>query len=155
LKKAKIEQLEKIVTGLVWIATIDKFQHWLYVNPDHTVEERNAYWLEINKVVDGFIDWEGFEAYQAIRWQNQLHIYEVPFYYIEYGFAQLGALGVWANYKHDSAQGIAQYKAALALGNIKTIPEIYEKAGVKFDFSESIIKRLMETVSKELDALRK
>jgi oligoendopeptidase F len=155
LKKAKIEQLEKIVTGLVWIATIDKFQHWLYVNPHHSVAERKAYWLEINKVVDGFIDWEGFEGYQSIRWQNQLHIYEVPFYYIEYGFAQLGALGVWANYKSDPAKGIAQYKDALALGNIKTIPEVYEKAGVKFDFSESIIKRLMETVSFVLDALRK
>jgi oligoendopeptidase F len=154
LKKAKIEQLEKIVTGLVWIATVDKFQHWLYVNPHHTVGERNAYWLEINKVVDGLINWDGYEGYEAIRWQNQLHIFEVPFYYIEYGFAQLGALGVWANYKNDPTKGISQYKEALALGNIKTIPEVYEKAGVKFDFSESIIKRVMESVSFELDALR-
>ena len=154
VKKAKIEQLEKIVSGLVWIATIDKFQHWLYVNPNHTVKDRHDYWLKINQNVDCLLDWTNWESYQAIRWQNQLHLYEVPFYYIEYGFAQLGALGVWANYKRNPSMALQQYKNALALGNKKTIPSVYEEAGVKFDFSENNIKNLMDCVSAELESLR-
>ncbi|MBX7181441.1 MAG: M3 family oligoendopeptidase [Bacteroidia bacterium] len=155
LKKAKIEQLEKIVTGLVWIATVDKFQHWLYVNPNHTDAERGAYWLSINSKVDALVNWTGYEAYQAKKWQNQLHIYEVPFYYIEYGFAQLGALAVWQNYRNNESLGLKNYKEALSLGNTKSIPEVYKAAGVKFDFSPENISRLMETVSNELNELRK
>ncbi len=154
LNRAKIEQLEKIVTGLVWIAVIDKFQHWLYLNPSHTVAERNTYWLEINQITKDIVDWSDYPEYNATRWQNQLHIYEVPFYYIEYGFAQLGALAVWQNSRTNSVKAIESYKKALTLGYTKTIPQIYEAAGVKFDFSGENIQKLMKVVKEELSFLR-
>jgi oligoendopeptidase F len=99
------------------------------------------------------VDWQGLEHFQAYTWQKQLHLYEVPFYYIEYGMAQLGALSVWRNYLQDKTKAVMQYKEALSLGYTKTIGEIYEAAGVKFDFSESYIQSLMAFVSEELKKL--
>lgn len=149
--RAKEEHLEGIIKILPWIATIDKFQHWIYTHPNHTAEERKAYWLQLSKDFGtGMVNWEGLEAIQAYTWQKQLHLFEVPFYYIEYGMAQLGALSVWRNYLSNPQEAVAQYKAALSLGYTKTIGEIYETAGVKFDFSESYIKELMKFVKSQL-----
>ena len=146
------EHLEGIIKILPWIATIDKLQHWIYSNPSHTAQERKDYWFQLSKDFGtGMVDWSGFENIQASTWQKQLHLYEVPFYYIEYGMAQLGALAVWRNYLNNKPKAIAQYKEALSLGYTKTISEIYKTAGIEFNFSESYIKELMAFVKEELD----
>jgi oligoendopeptidase F len=154
LKRAKREQLEDTLSMLPWIAMVDAFQHWIYTNPTHTSEERKAAWEELETRF-GFeeIDWSGLEDGKAHRWHKQLHIFEVPFYYIEYGMAQLGAIAVWRNYKSNPSEALANFKAALKLGYTKSIGEIYETAGVKFDFSEASIADLAEFVQAELALL--
>ncbi|MFA6260983.1 MAG: M3 family oligoendopeptidase [Bacteroidia bacterium] len=153
-KRAKEEHLEGIIKILPWIATIDKFQHWIYSNPKHTTEERKAYWIQLSKDFGtGMVDWSGLEHFQAISWQKQLHLFEVPFYYIEYGMAQLGALAVWRNYNSDKPKALEQYKAALSLGYTRTIGEIYKTAGIEFNFSKQYIHELMLFVNAELKKL--
>jgi oligoendopeptidase F len=150
-KRAKEEHLEGIIKILPWIAIIDKFQHWIYTHPKHTRQERKTYWVQLSKEFGtGMVDWEGLEEFQAYTWQKQLHLFEVPFYYIEYGMAQLGALSVWRNYLHNKPAAVEAYKKALSLGYTKTIGEIYETAAIKFDFSEAYIKSLMDFVNEEL-----
>ncbi len=150
-KRAKEEHLEGIIKILPWIATIDKFQHWIYTHPTQTAAERKAYWLQLSdEFGTGMVNWDGYEMYRAYAWQKQLHLFEVPFYYIEYGMAQLGAISVWKNYLENPSKAIQEYKAALALGYTKTIGEIYETAGVKFDFSAAYIKELMTFVKQQL-----
>lgn len=155
LKRAKIQHLESILETLPWVATIDRFQHWLYENPTHTIEERKAKWLEIYTMFsDNVTDWTDLEACKAYIWQRQLHIYEVPFYYIEYGFAQLGAIGVWKNYKENKEKGLTSYLNALRLGYTATIGDIYREAGIAFDFSSENINSLMQFVQNELEQLQ-
>ena len=151
LIRAKKDQLFDAISVLPWVACVDKFQHWLYENPLHTADERTAAWLSIH---DEFrsteISWEGLEDVRAKLWHKQLHIFEVPFYYIEYGFAQLGALAVWKNYKANPKKGLAAYKKALSLGYTKSILEVYEAANIKFNFSSNYIKALRGFVEEEL-----
>lgn len=155
LLRAKKEQLEGVIQTLPWIATIDKFQHWIYENPFHSLNERESKWIEISNEFDtGLVDTTGYEMFQAFSWQKQLHLYEVPFYYIEYGFAQLGAVGVWKNYCQNKEKSLTQYKEALALGYTKTIPEIYETAGVRFDFSAEYIQSLFSFVWQQLEKIK-
>jgi oligoendopeptidase F len=154
LKRAKEHQLERVITIFPWIATIDKFQHWVYEHPAHTAEERTAKWLElINEFSIKAIDITGLEEYRKIGWQRQLHLFEVPFYYIEYGIAQLGAIGLWMQYIQNPQQALNNYMQALSLGGTKTLPELYEAAGLKFDFSPGHIKTLMEFVNTEMEKL--
>lgn len=154
LKRAKRHQLERVITIFPWIATIDSFQHWVYENPTHTQEERTAAWMRIIKRFSiPSLDTSGLEKYREISWQRQLHLFEVPFYYIEYGIAQLGAIGMWKQYRENPAQALRNYTNALALGGTKTLPELYAAAGLPFDFSPTTIKSLMEMVEKELDQL--
>ncbi|NOT77035.1 MAG: M3 family oligoendopeptidase [Cyclobacteriaceae bacterium] len=150
LSRARMEQLEDTIETLPWVATIDKFQHWIYENPEHTTEQRKRRWnIIFHEFADTVTDWQGLEEAKDYLWQKQLHLYEVPFYYIEYGMAQLGAIAIWRNYKKDRKQGLDGYLNALKLGNLKTIPEIYKAAGIKFDFSKPYIKELMSFVKKE------
>jgi len=154
LKRSKKEQLESILKVLPWIATIDAFQHWIYTNPTHTTEERTAYWLELGKRYGtGMVDYTDYEYAKESSWHRQLHLFEVPFYYIEYGIAQLGALGVWRNFKLDPKTALADYKKALALGYTKSIPAIYKTAGLQFDFSKVTVAELTEFVETELSTL--
>lgn len=154
LKRAKRQQLESVMDTLPWIAAIDKFQHWIYLNPQHNVESRYEAWQQIIKDFGSkVINYSGLEDQLKRRWQVQLHLYEVPFYYIEYGFAQLGAIAVWRNYKRNPKVAIEKYKQALALGYTKSIPEIYEAAGIRFDFSPAYIKELMDFVKEEYDKI--
>jgi oligoendopeptidase F len=154
LNRAKEHQLERTITIFPWIAIIDKFQHWIYENPKHTIEERTATWVGIlNEFSTKSIDFTGLDAYREIAWQRQLHLFEVPFYYIEYGIAQLGAIGLWMQYKHNPQQALQNYINALSLGGTKTLPVLYETAGLKFDFSPNYIKTLMEFVNEELEQL--
>ncbi|MEJ7674781.1 MAG: M3 family oligoendopeptidase [Chitinophagaceae bacterium] len=154
LQRAKEHQLERTMTIFPWIAVIDKFQHWVYENPNHTVEERDNKWMGIlQEFSDDVIDYSGLETYRENAWQRQLHLFEVPFYYIEYGIAQLGAIGMWMQYKKDPEKALDNYMNALALGGTKTLPQLYEAAGLKFDFSPENIKTLMDFVSDEMEKI--
>ncbi|MFD1256415.1 M3 family oligoendopeptidase [Mucilaginibacter terrae] len=154
LKRAKRDQLIDVLKTLPWVAVVDQFQHWLYTNPDHTDAQRTDAWIQIyERFGAGFIDWSEHPEAEANLWQKQLHIFEVPFYYIEYGMAQLGAIAVWKNYKENPEKGLQQYLDALKLGYTKTIKEIYETAGVKFDFSAGYVKELAAFVKSELDKI--
>lgn len=145
------EQLETVLKILPWIATIDEFQHWVYEHPTHPVEERHEKWMSLlEDYGTGIVDWSGYEEFQRISWQRQLHLFEVPFYYIEYGMAQLGALSVWKNSKIDFKNAVDNYKNALKLGYTKSIPEIYKTAGIRFDFSQMNVKELAEFIKKAL-----
>ncbi len=151
LLRAKEHQLERVITIFPWIATIDKFQHWIYQHPTHTHEERTAAWVSIlNEFKDSVIDYSGLEEYRSNSWLRQLHLFEVPFYYIEYGIAQLGAIGMWMQYKQNKQQALDNYCNALSLGATKTLPELYKTAGLEFDFSPEKIKVLMEFVKESL-----
>lgn len=155
LRRAKLQHLESIIETLPWVATIDKFQHWIYEHPTHTDAERRENWVRIyNQFTDTVTDWSGFDFYKEYSWQRQLHLYEVPFYYIEYGIAQLGAIGVWRNYRRDPKAGLAGYKNALSLGYKTPIREIYAAAKVPFDFSMSHIQELMGFVWEEIQQLK-
>lgn len=154
LKRAKREHLEQIIETLPWVATIDKFQHWIYENADHSSNERLEQWQKIlGEFSDTITDWSDLELNRSYLWQRQLHLYEVPFYYIEYGMAQLGAIAVWKNYRQDKQKGLEGYMNALKLGYTATIPEIYEAADIKFDFTESYIKELIGFVKSEMDKI--
>lgn len=154
LNRAKKDQLETILMILPWIAQIDEFQHWVYENPAHSVEERTEKWLNLGREYGANLtDWTGYEAVRATSWQRQMHLFEVPFYYIEYGFAQLGAIGVWKNSLNDFDAAIRNYKAALKLGYTTSIPQIYETAGVSFRFSQSYIKEIAGFLQTEMNKL--
>jgi oligoendopeptidase F len=154
LKRARRHQLERVITIFPWIATIDSFQHWVYENPGHTQEERTRKWMEIlTSFSSSAIDFNGLEAYRSISWQRQLHLFEVPFYYIEYGIAQLGAIGMWKQFRENKDAALDHYTRALSLGGTKTLPDLYKAAGLPFDFSPGRIKELMEHVRNELDKL--
>ena len=150
LARAKEHQLERVITIFPWIATIDKFQHWIYEHPSHTHAERTLSWVNILKEFsDDEIDYSGLENFRENAWLRQLHLFEVPFYYIEYGIAQLGAIGMWMQYKDNKTNALDKYCAALSLGGTKTLPELYKTAGLTFDFSPEKIKILMEFVKKQ------
>ena len=154
LKRAKEQQLERVITIFPWIATIDKFQHWIYENPKHTEEERAAQWMIIAEEFSSpVIDFSGLEEYRRYGWQRQLHLYEVPFYYIEYGIAQVGAIGLWQQYKQEPEKAMNNYITALQLGGTKTLPELFKAAGLQFDLSPEHIKQLMKFVKSELESL--
>ncbi len=154
LKRAKQYQLRDVLKTLPWVALIDKFQHWIYTHPTHTTAERTEAWKEIfGQFGANFVDWSEHEEAFANLWQKQLHIFEVPFYYIEYGIAQLGAIAVWKNYKENPEKGLHNYLEALKLGYTKSIKEIYKTAGVEFNFSAAYIRELAQFVISELKKL--
>ena len=153
LQRARRYQSEKIISILPWIATIDAFQHWIYEHPGHTREERRTAWLEVYRRFSGkIIDRSAYPEFEETAWHRQLHIFEVPFYYIEYGIAQLGAIGVWRNYKTDPEKALAAYEQSLSLGYLKTLPELYEEANIRFDFSPAYVQELLEFVRKEIQS---
>ncbi len=153
LARAKRSQLEGIIALFPWIATIDAFQHFLYTNPDHTRGQRREEWLKLRDRFGGIADYGGYEEALACSWQRQLHLFEVPFYYIEYGIAKLGALQVWRNAMADRADALTKYREALALGGSRPLPELFETAGATFDFSSKTIGPLMDLLRKELEKL--
>jgi oligoendopeptidase F len=154
LRRAKINQLENVLKILPWIATIDKFQHWIYTHPEQTAEKRKENWIRISEEFKSdVIDFSGIEMYQEHIWHKQLHIFEVPFYYIEYGMAQLGAIAIWKRYKENPQQALKDYTAALELGYTKPISEVYQTAGIAFDFSEDYVSDLVSFIKAELDQL--
>ncbi len=154
LKRAKKEQLADVLKTLPWVAVIDQFQHWIYTNPNHTAADREETFKQIySRFGAGFADWTDLEQQFGNVWQKQLHLFEVPFYYIEYAIAQLGAIAVWKNYKENPEKALAQYLEALSLGYTKPINEIYETAGIKFDFRAEYVEELAGFVKSELEKL--
>ncbi|MBE9602149.1 M3 family oligoendopeptidase [Pedobacter sp. MC2016-24] len=154
LIRAKKEQLIDVLKTLPWVAVIDQFQHWIYTNPTHNAADREEAFKQIyTRFGAGFSNWDGQEKQLANLWQKQLHLFEVPFYYIEYAIAQLGAIAIWKNYKENPSKALEQYLDALALGYTKPINEIYETAGIKFDFSQAYVAELANFVKDELQKL--
>ena len=152
-KRARRDHLEGIVEIFPWIAAVDAFQHWIYTHPAHTRAERTAAWVSLMDRFGGDVDWAGCEKARANLWHRQLHIFIHPFYYVEYGIAQLGALQVWANSRRDKAKALNDYKRALALGGSRPLPELFAGAGCRFDFSAKTVKPLVALVRQELAKL--
>lgn len=148
--RAQRTHLESLSKTLPWIATIDAFQHWMYMNPDHSRKQRTEKWLELDERFGAALDWSGLEEHRAVMWQRQLHLFRVPFYYIEYGIAQLGALQLWLQSRQDEKKALANYEKALSLGGSKPLPELFEAAELRFDFGPETMKGLMQEVEHEL-----
>ncbi|MVN78374.1 M3 family oligoendopeptidase [Hymenobacter sp. HMF4947] len=154
LRRAKKTHLESVLETFPWVATIDKFQHWVYENPEHTEAQRHQRWTEIFQHFNQrTVSWSGLDKFRPYLWQKQLHLYEVPFYYIEYALAQLGAIAVWRNFRQDPAAALAGYQRALSLGYTRPIGEVYAAAGIRFDFSTEYLSQLADFVREEMAAL--
>jgi oligoendopeptidase F len=149
--------MRKLIEGIIyffpWMAIIDSFQHWIYTHPGHGQGERKAQWMELVNRFGGVVDWSGWEPVRESLWQRQAHLFHSPFYYVEYGIAQLGALQLWMKARHDPHQALANYRAALALGGTRPLPQLFAAAGIVFDFSQKTIKPLMEALEEELERL--
>jgi oligoendopeptidase F len=145
--------LEGIVQILPWIATVDAFQHWMYAHPAHDLDARTRTWNDLLDRFGGIDDWRGYEEERSFSWHRQLHIFLYPFYYIEYAIAQLGALQIWRRALADRSGAVAAYRAALALGGSRPLPDLFAAAGCRFDFREESLEPLIEAVRVELDRL--
>lgn len=152
--RARRDHLEGIIEIFPWIATVDAFQHWVYTHPGHSRADRTAAWVELMERFGGDIEWTGFENVRANLWHRQLHIFLHPFYYVEYGIAQLGALQVWANSRQNRASALQKYRAALGLGGSRPLPELFSAAGCRFDFSAATVKPLVQLIRSELQKLK-
>ncbi len=154
LARARIEHLEGTISFLPYMAVVDAFQHWMYENPEHDRRQRDAKWLELTSRFMPGVDWSGLEEERASYWQRQLHIYEVPFYYVEYGIAQVGAWQVWRNSLVDPAKALQDYRAALSLGYTRPLPELYERAGAALALgNEVLLGELIALVEEQLTQL--
>ena len=151
--RAVREHLEGIVSILAWIATIDAFQHWIYTNPGHSKEERHQQWLDLGDRFGSHLDWNGFEEWRKVGWQRQLHLFSYPFYYIEYGIAQLGALQLWLQYQKNPQTALDNYAKSMRLGGSRPLPELFEAGEMSFDLGNSTVQGLIDAVRTELDEL--
>jgi len=148
--RARRSHLEDIIALMPWIATIDAFQHWIYANPEHTREERAEKWLELSERFGPKVDMNGFEDIREVSWQRQGHLFGVPFYYVEYGIAQLGALQMWQYHRRDKQDALARYKSGLALGYTRGLTELFEASGLTLSFSESHLDSLIGEIDNAL-----
>ena len=151
--RAVREHLEGIVSILAWIATIDAFQHWIYTNPRHSKEERHQQWLDLGDRFGSNLDWTGFEEWRKVGWQRQLHLFSYPFYYIEYGIAQLGALQLWLQYRKNPQTALDNYAKSMRLGGSRPLPELFEAGKMSFDLGNSTVQGLIDAVRAQLDEL--
>jgi len=151
--RARAGHLEDLLSTYTWVATIDAFQHWVYTDPGHSRADRKNAWLDLRRRLGGGEDWSGYGEAQSYNWHRQLHLFTVPFYYIEYGIAQTGALQVWRNAKKDRKKAIAKYREGESLGWTRPLPELFRAAGLKFDFSEKTIGPLIKTALADLEKM--
>lgn len=151
--RARKTHLEGTIGFFPWMAVVDAFQHWIYTHPEHTRTERKAAYLELMRRFGGDVDWTGYEEARAFSWHRQLHIFLYPFYYVEYGIAQLGALQVWANSKANKAKALNDYKQSLSLGGSRPLPELFAAAGCKLQFDAPTIQPLIQLARAELKKL--
>ncbi len=152
---AWLEHLEDVLGSLVHIASVDAFQAWIYTNPAGADRDaRDAQWLSLRSQFEAGVDWSGLERERVSRWYRQLHIFELPFYYIEYGIAQMGALQVFRNAVQDAGSAVTAYKQFLSLGGTRSLPDLYKAAGVQLVFDAATMRELVEFVEERIEALR-
>jgi oligoendopeptidase F len=151
--RARLQHAEHVLVFLPYMATVDAFQFWLYAHPEHSRAERDSAWLDLHRRYNVAADWSGFQDSRESLWQHKLHIFQSPFYYIEYGLAQLGALQVWRNSQGDPAQALADYRRALALGGTVPLPELYAAAGARLVFDTAGVAELVALVEAEVARL--
>jgi oligoendopeptidase F len=154
-RTARAEHFEDVLVTLAHIASVDAFQAWIYTSGrGGDAAARDAAWLEVRARFERGVDWTGLERERVSRWYRQLHIFEYPFYYIEYGIAQLGALQLWRASLTDPAGTVRRYREALALGGTVALPEMYRTAGARLVFNERDMGELVALVESELERLR-
>lgn len=151
--RARKRHLIDIIEFLPWMARVDAFQHYVYAHAGHDTPRRLDEWVALQRRFANHIDWSGLEEYNRHSWHRKLHFFEVPLYYIEYGIAQLGALQVWMNSRKDFEHAVAMYRAGLTLGGSRPLPELFEAAGCRFDFSEKTLRPLVDAVMEEIGRL--
>jgi oligoendopeptidase F len=149
-RRARLQSLEGMITTFAWVAVIDGFQQWLYTDgAEANAQERRAYWCSLHGRFSGKVNWNGLQAERDSLWQRQLHIYHVPFYYIEYAQAQMGALQLWIRYRKEPEAAVADYRKALSLGGSRKLPELFEAAGLVYDPRGEGLGEWMEEVERE------
>jgi oligoendopeptidase F len=153
--RARIEHLEGILTFWPYMAVVDAFQHWVYTHPDLAQDAAacDATWDDLWARFMPGVDWSGYEAARMTGWHRKLHIFQVPFYYVEYGMAQVGAVQVWRNALRDQAGAVRAYRKALALGGTRSLPDLYAAAGAEFRFDEAMLTDLVGLIETTLDDL--
>ena len=151
--RARRAHLEGVIFLLPWIATIDSFQHWVYANPQHSRDERRDAWIAIRERFGSQMDWSGSENFRDVSWQVQGHLYGAPFYYIEYGIAQLGSLQLWQTHRRDRDKALEDYANAMTLGNTKSLPELFSAADLNLGFSESHLSPLIDEIGMAMQEL--
>lgn len=153
--RAQIEHLEEIVLFWPYMAVVDGFQHWVYQHPDLAADPGNCddKWAELWQQYMVGVDWSGLEEEMKTGWHRKLHIHLEPFYYVEYGLAQLGAVQVWANSLKDHAAAVAQYRKALSLGGTVTLPELFAAAGARLAFDRDTLQRAVSLVVDRIEEL--
>lgn len=156
--RARIEQLEEYLLFWPYMAVVDSFQHWVYENHEAASDPANcdAHWTLLwDRYMKG-VDWSGLEVEKATGWQRKIHIHEDPFYYVDYGLAQLGAIQVWANSLNDQAEAVKKYRSGLALGATRPLPELFEACGAKLAFDAKTLGgavALLEQTIQELEMI--
>ena len=154
VNRARLSHLEGVVYLLPWIATIDSFQHWIYANPNHTRDERKEHWLSLREKFGSNMDWKDNENFRELSWQQQGHLYGVPFYYVEYGIAQLGALQLWQTHRKNPEKALKDYSNAMKLGNTKTLPDLFAAAELELGFDEEHLNSLITEVRVAMSELQ-
>ncbi len=153
--RAQIEHLEQNILFWPFMAVVDAFQHWVYSNPQAAAEptQCDAKWEELWLRFLPGVDWSGLDGARVTGWQRKLHIYQIPFYYVDYGLAQVGALQVWRNSLHDQAKAVRDYRSALAMGDTKPLPQLFAAAGADFAFDAGILGELVALVESTIHDL--
>jgi oligoendopeptidase F len=153
--RARLSHLEGLILFWPYMALVDAFQHWVYENPsdgsDPILCENK--WGELWDRFMPYLDFSGFDDAKKTFWQRQLHIFTLPFYYIEYGLAQLGAVQVWANALEDQQRAVANYRHALSLGATVSLPELFQAAGAQFAFDAKTLKRCVDLIEAQMEKL--
>ena len=155
--RARIEHLSGILTFLPYMAVVDAFQHWVYTHPEAAMDPASCdeAWAALwSRFMTG-VDWSGFAAERVSGWHRKLHIFHIPFYYVEYGMAQVGALQVWRNALQDQSGAVATYRSALGLGGTRTLPGLYAAAGAEFRFDENMLSDLVHLIEGTLEQLER
>jgi oligoendopeptidase F len=151
--RAVRQHLEGLIGLFPWIAMIDAIQHWMYTHMGASHQDRNAFWMSLVHRFGGIVDYSGYEHPAEVGWQRQRHLWDCPFYYVEYGIAQLGALQLWANSLKDPHAALAAYKRALKLGGSQPLPALFAAANLKFDFTTATLAPLMDLIQHKLAEL--
>ena len=159
-RRAYAEKLKELVTFLPYMALVDAFQHWVYVDAPEAAgastipaQALDAKWSALWERFMPGIDYGGLEAERETGWHRKSHIFTAPFYYIEYGLAELGAMQVWRNALRDPRRAVADYRSALALGGTRGLSELFRAAGGTFAFDRRTVGELMASVEEQLAAL--